>query len=289
MLNIWTVSKEVNNGKPAYPTYRYNTGSLGLVPVPAAPYLSAAPSHYECYAGGLILGVIQHFKGGEIRLRLAHRIAIVLPLIIATTVNLGVAPFLFAQVLYGQFLYTSSVLMGFVWILVIPVLIVAYYGAYLYDFRFVQLGRAGIWIGTLVSFLLLAIGWAFSNNMLLMLLPGTYAGYFDHMNGTLLATGYVNFLPRYLHMMLGSIAIGDCSLPCSVGSKLTRIRSWPVMPCIMACEVFSSAPLSIPWQEPGTFSLFQWMSCASFLADRQARQLFLFSACFWFQESFMVQ
>ena len=158
--------------------------------------------------GGLILGVIQHFKGGEIRLRLAHRIAIVLPLIIATTVNLGVAPFLFAQVLYGQFLYTSSVLMGFVWILVIPVLIVAYYGAYLYDFRFVQLGRAGIWIGTIVSLFLLAIGWAFSNNMLLMVLPQTYAGYFDHMNGTLLATGHINFPPRYLHMMLGSIAIG---------------------------------------------------------------------------------
>jgi hypothetical protein len=162
----------------------------------------------NCMLGGLILGVFQHIRGGELRVQLAHRIAVVLPLIIATVVNLGVAPYLFLQVLYGQFLYTSSVLMALAWIMIIPILIVAYYGAYFYDFRFVQLGKAGPWIGVAVSILLLIIGWFFSNNMQLMVLPERFEDYFTHMNGSLLVTDYSSLLPRYLHMVFGTLAIG---------------------------------------------------------------------------------
>ena len=41
--------------------------------------------------GGLAIGVFQQFKGGEPGGRLAHRIAVMLPLVIAFVVNLGVA------------------------------------------------------------------------------------------------------------------------------------------------------------------------------------------------------
>ncbi|MEJ2057351.1 MAG: hypothetical protein P8X39_05885 [Desulfofustis sp.] len=88
--------------------------------------------------GGLTIGIVQHFRGGETPARLAHRIAFSLPLVIAFAVNFGVAPLLFLQVLYGHFIYTSSVLMGIFWISVIPLLIVAYYGAYLYDFKLLR-------------------------------------------------------------------------------------------------------------------------------------------------------
>lgn len=158
--------------------------------------------------GGLVHGVVQHLRGGEVQRRLAHRIAIATPLVIALAVNLGVAPYLFIQVLYGQFIYTSSILMGIYWILVVPLLMLAYYGAYLYDFRFGSLGRPGVVIATGCCLIFLVIAAVFSSNMLLMVLPERFGAYFSHMNGSLLITDHPTFLPRYLHMVLGALAIG---------------------------------------------------------------------------------
>lgn len=158
--------------------------------------------------GGLAIGVIQHLRGGELRTKLAHRIALALPLVIAFVVNLGVAPLLFLQVLYGHFAYTSSIIMGLFWIFIIPILIIAYYGAYLYDFRFSQLGKFGLLIGILVFGLLLIVGYFFSNNMLLMTLPEKFSYYFHHMDGSMLVSGNDQFLPRYLHMVFGALAVG---------------------------------------------------------------------------------
>lgn len=158
--------------------------------------------------GGLAVGVSQHFLGGAVRQRLAHRLALVLPLVIAFVVNLGVAPLLFLQVLYGQFVYTSSILMGMFWIAIVPILIVAYYGAYLYDFRFIRLGALGKWVGLAVLVMLLVVAYFFVNNMLLMSLPEQFNRYFEHRSGTLLASGQSVFLPRYLHMITGALAVG---------------------------------------------------------------------------------
>ena len=158
--------------------------------------------------GGLAIGVVQHFRGGDSRRRLAHRIAIILPLVIAFAVNFGVAPLLFLQVLYGHFVYTSSILMGLFWIAVVPILIIAYYGAYLYDFKFKGLGAAGKWLALAVLLLLFCIGYFFSNNMLLMTLPERFSEYFQHRDGSLLVSGQSEFLPRYLHMMTGALAVG---------------------------------------------------------------------------------
>lgn len=158
--------------------------------------------------GGLGIGISQQLLGGDVRSRLAHRIAIALPLVIAVTVNLGVAPLLFLQVLYGQFVYTSSILMGSFWIMVIPILIVAYYGAYLYDFRYTQLGRMGIWVAAATFCLLIVTAYFFSNNMLLMTLPVAFAEYFSHMAGNYLVSAHSQFLPRYFHMIFGALAVG---------------------------------------------------------------------------------
>lgn len=158
--------------------------------------------------GGCAIGVGQQFIGGAVRDRLAYRLAVALPLVIALAVNFGVAPLLFLQVLYGQFMYTSSILMGLFWISIVPLLIVAYYTAYLYDFKFSRLGGAGKWIGLAVLLMLLTIAYFFVNNMLLMSLPEAFAGYFQHRAGTMLASGEKVFLPRYMHMVIGALAVG---------------------------------------------------------------------------------
>jgi hypothetical protein len=158
--------------------------------------------------GGLAIGIVQHMKGGTLQKQLAHRIAISLPLVIAFVVNFGVVPLLFVQVLYGQFIYSSSVLMGVFWILIIPILITAYYSAYLYDFRFAQLGRAGVLVAVLAFVLLVVVGFFFSNNMLLMTSPERFGEYFSNRSGTMLALNQPEFWPRFLHMMLGAIGVG---------------------------------------------------------------------------------
>lgn len=158
--------------------------------------------------GGLLIGVSQHFQGRPVNLRLAHRLAVLLPLVIAIAVNFGVAPLLFSQVLYGHLFYTSSILMAVYWLAVIPILILAYYGAYLYDFRFDDLGAGGRWLGLVVLLMLFVIGYFFANNMHLMLLTERFAGYFERMDGSMLASTDPVLLPRYLHMMLGAVAIG---------------------------------------------------------------------------------
>lgn len=158
--------------------------------------------------GGLAIGIVQHLRGGAVQKQLAHRIAIALPLVIAFVVNFGVAPLLFVQVLYGQFMYSSSVLMGIFWILIIPILIIAYYAAYLYDFKFTKLGAAGIPVAVISLVLLVSIGFFFSNNMLLMSMPERFGEYFSHKSGTLLSYNLHEFWPRFLHMMTGAFAIG---------------------------------------------------------------------------------
>jgi len=162
--------------------------------------------------GGLILGVVAHLRGDEVQRRLAHRIAVITPMLIALTVNLGVAPYLFLQVLYGQFIYTSSILMAIGWILVVPLLMLAYRGAYLYDFHFAKLGRLGLVIGGLSALIFLVIAAIFSHNMLLMGLPERFGEYFNHMNGSMSIVGENSYPFRYLHMVLGALAMGGLAV-----------------------------------------------------------------------------
>ena len=53
-----------------------------------------------------------------------------LPIVMTYVINLGVPPLLFAQVLYGRAIYTSSVLIGAWWIAVIPLLMLCYWLLY---------------------------------------------------------------------------------------------------------------------------------------------------------------
>lgn len=158
--------------------------------------------------GGSALALYSHWRGGAPGERLAHELAKVLPLLIALTINFGVAPLLFIQVLYGQFIYVSSILMGVFWLAVIPVLLIAYYTAYLYDFRFASMGRRGVWLIGLCLLLVLGIAFIYTNNMTLMLRPQEWSAYFKNSGGTLLNLQDPTFWPRYLHFILGGIAVG---------------------------------------------------------------------------------
>lgn len=140
---------------------------------------------------------------------LACELGKVIPFLIAFAVNLGVAALLFLQVLHGHLFYSSSILMGVYWLAVVPLLIIAYYAVYTFDFRFPFLAKpvaAALICLPLVIFL--CIAFIYTNNMTLMLNPEAWKGYFSNPGGTLLNLGDRALVPRYLHFVTGGIAVG---------------------------------------------------------------------------------
>lgn len=177
--------------------------------------LLTLPLHLLCMnamVGSAGIALYACLRRDEPARRLAHELARILPFLVAFTVNFGVAPLLFNQVLYGQFLYVSSILMAVFWLAVIPLLILAYYGLYLYDFRFNKLGSLGSPLLALALLIFFVIGFIYTNNMTLMLDPQQWAAYFKNDHGTLLNLGDPSLIPRYLHFMVGALAIGGLAV-----------------------------------------------------------------------------
>lgn len=176
--------------------------------------------------GGLTLATIWNLRArrdpnsaaGRAAAALAHR----LPVIMTYLINLGIPPLLFAQVLYGRALYTSSVLIGAYWIAVIFLLMGAYYLLYVANRR-EEAGRSWWWI-SLVSLILIAyIGRIYSSNMTLMIRPEVWMEMYrarGGAQGTSLPSGDPTILPRWLFMMVGSIGFGGI-LAALVGTVAT--------------------------------------------------------------------
>ena len=157
--------------------------------------------------GGGIIALISAFKGGEQNTLIGKEIGYKWPYTIAFAVNLGVAPLLFVQVLYGQFIYSSTVLMAVWWFSIFGLLILAYYSAYIYDFKFDTLGSLRIFMVGFSVLTLLFIAFMFSNNMTLMLQPDKWQAYFDNADGTLILLSDPSLFPRYLHFVVGAVAV----------------------------------------------------------------------------------
>ncbi len=149
-------------------------------------------------------------QGGEAAI--GRLLAGKLPYVIALTINFGVAPLLFLQVLYGSFIYVSSVLMAWIWLSVVGLLILAYYWAYLYKYGY---ERYPLERSRLIGFSLLlfaVVAFIFVNNMTLMLRPESWSRDFAQPTGILLNLSDPMLWPRYLHFMTASVAIGGLAL-----------------------------------------------------------------------------
>jgi len=131
-----------------------------------------------------------------------------IPTLVALTVNFGVPPLLFVQVLYGHLFYSSSVMLAVPWILVIPILILAYYGAYIFVKR--QDKAPGLSRAALIftSLSLLYIAFLLVNNNVLSIRPDRWDIYFNNPGGWNLNIGEPTLWPRYLHFVLAALAIG---------------------------------------------------------------------------------
>lgn len=174
--------------------------------------------------GAAIIALVHTVTGMDQRSPMAHDVAKKLPTALALTVNFGVAPLLFMQVLYGNFFYVTDVLMAAWWLLpVITSVMIAYYSAYLYDFRYVRLGGWRLAAVLVTVTAMLFVSFLFSNNVTMMTTPESWPRWFDEPGGTLLATGDPTFFPRWLHFVTASIAIGGLAIALMQRRKLAGL------------------------------------------------------------------
>lgn len=163
----------------------------------------------EMLLGGLLIAVVlslyRKSSPAHVTSRaLARRLTVVMTYVI----NLGVPPLLFAQVLYGRALYTSSVLIGVYWISIVFALCATYWLLYQFTSR-LEAGKTAWWAGLGAWVLAGYIARMLSTNMTLMLRPEAWREmYSASAMGAYLPKGDPTLEPRWLMMMAGGLFIG---------------------------------------------------------------------------------
>jgi hypothetical protein len=121
-----------------------------------------------------------------------------LPLGFSYLVTLGIPPLLFVQVVYGQFFYTSSVLIGAFWISVIPLIIVGYAAAYWHRMTREHSTRFQIVLISATVLVLLTVGYIYVSNLTLSLRPERWLAHYQaHPAGGALNRGEPTLHARY--------------------------------------------------------------------------------------------
>lgn len=157
--------------------------------------------------GSLVALVTRLFGRVQLQPTLSGLLSPYLPVALPFAINLGVAPLLFLQVLYGHMFYTSSILIAISWIAVVPLLIVAYYGVYICARQQDRTSFLAPTALALATMIFLYIGFILVNNNTLMLEPGRWAQYFKERGGTMLNTQDPALGPRFLHILVASVAV----------------------------------------------------------------------------------
>ncbi|MGO8753439.1 MAG: hypothetical protein ACLQNE_46475 [Thermoguttaceae bacterium] len=166
----------------------------------------------EMLLGGLLvaawLALLARGRSGSLRLSAATVLAGRLPIVMTYVINLGVPSLLFAQVLYGRAIYTSSVLIGAWWIAVIPLLMLCYWLLYRFSAA-LERGRAAWWLGAGAWLVAGSIAKIYSTNMTLMLRPEVWQSmYAASPTGTHLPPADPTLMWRWIFMLSGGLVFG---------------------------------------------------------------------------------
>ncbi len=172
----------------------------------------------NCTLAGGLTAVFNAIRGRSERHPLSRRLSAelgrVLPVFVAFTVTLGVAALLFVQVLYGNLLYTSSILIGVYWFSVILLVVLGYYGYYYFNAHSGEKAtRSSIVVLSAAVLCFLTIGFIFTNNMSLMWSPEKWlAMYRARPSGAHLNLSDISVVPRYLHTIIGAFGVFTAAL-----------------------------------------------------------------------------
>ena len=161
--------------------------------------------------GGTIIGAAHSLlaRDPEGPGRRAGRLVLgLLPASISFTVTTGVAPLLFVQVLYAQLFYPATILLGWAWLGLLVLLIAGYYAVYLAKFEVGGAGGGRAWLAAAgLCFLSIA-----AIQVLVNVLQLTPDRWWDVAEQAGAALRNPTLLPRYLHFLLGSLAVAGMFL-----------------------------------------------------------------------------
>jgi hypothetical protein len=137
----------------------------------------------------------------------ARWLAAPLPVMFTFAITFGVASLLFVQVLFAERFFTANIILGNLWLAVIALLMVAFYGAYLLK-KIVAQEKGGRFLGGLVALVVAGLVWVIA-----LVMIGNYFITTDREHWmTLLGASWriihqITFVPRALHFITGSIAV----------------------------------------------------------------------------------
>jgi hypothetical protein len=158
--------------------------------------------------GGTLLAWVSHLRGGgradTPNGAIAARIIRINVFAISLTITTGIAPLLFIQVLYQQFFYSGTILLGWIWFAMLVLLMGGYYTTYLYKFRGVPRrgSGGGGWLGISVfAFLLIAMIHVAVH--LIHVQPDQWSRFAAN---PWVVLGDRTYWPRFLHFVLASVA-----------------------------------------------------------------------------------
>jgi cytochrome c len=138
-------------------------------------------------------------------------------------VVLGIAPLLMLNLLYTSQFYAANALTGHAWVMLIPLITIAFLLSYLHQYTWSSWsGRAKVrhlLVGAASGALFLFIPLIFLSNVNLMLLPERWA----QTSGLFSSLQFGNVFPRYFHFLGASLALTGLFLAGRLGW-----RSFPV-------------------------------------------------------------
>ncbi|MBN1313464.1 MAG: hypothetical protein JXB30_18805 [Anaerolineae bacterium] len=119
---------------------------------------------------GLIIMLLLNIAGGRHAKRLSERVINAMPIIVAMGINFGIIPLLFIQVADYRVFYPATILMAWPWFAVILLLMVAYYGVYIYviGLRRSTMSRFKQTAGWVAAITFVVLGFIYANAFSLM-------------------------------------------------------------------------------------------------------------------------
>jgi hypothetical protein len=213
--------------------------------------------------GGTILAVLTRVRGRHDAnaAALSRLIAKAMPVAFSATVTLGVAALLFLQTLYGRVFFAGAVLLAVPWILIVPLLVVAYYGAYWQVAPAKGAGGrdqgpgTGIAVAAAVAGLVTVIAFIQANVMGLLVRPQTFAAmFFANASGLRLNLGDPTLFPRFLHVVVGAIAV--TGMAAALAGFLLRHREPSLAPWMIRHGALTCAGATVVNILPG----FWWLA-----------------------------
>lgn len=131
-----------------------------------------AMMHYVM-AGSLYIAWATAFPGSSATPRSEQPLALLIrdwtPFMLSGAITAGIAPLLFIQILYRKSFYTANLLLGWRWMLIIPVLIIAFYLLYLLKSSVItkwpSMVRVNLPLFTSLCFLFVGFCWTVNNSV----------------------------------------------------------------------------------------------------------------------------